>query len=793
MTHSRDMVKQLILEEKAGLCSGKNFWYTKAAERLGLEAVMMTDGPHGLRKQDGESDHLGINQSVPATCFPTACATASSFDTELMYRIGEALGEECLKEEVGVILGPGANSKRSPLCGRNFEYISEDPCVTGEIAAALIQGIQSKGVGTSIKHFAANSQEKCRMVSDSIVDERALREIYLAGFETAVKKAQPWTVMCSYNKLNGIYASENRRLLTDILRDEWNFKGLVVTDWGAASDRVQGILAGEDLEMPGPSPSNDKKIIDAVKAGELPEEALDLCVARILELLEKSSENKKKEYACDMEAHHGLARQAAAESAVLLKNEHNILPASREASTAVIGAFAETPRYQGAGSSKINPAKMEHFLAAMNERGIPYEYAPGYELKDEGRAEELRELAVKAAKEKAIVFLFAGLPDEYESEGFDRDNLSMPESHNRLIEEVAAVNENVVVILMCGAPVQMPWKDRVKGILLAYLGGQAGGSACADLLYGSSNPCGKLAETFPEAVEDTPCHAWYPSPNKNAEYRESIFTGYRYYLTAEKPVAFPFGFGLSYTSFEYSGLSLSSLDFREEQSLTARVSVTNTGKRAGAEIVQLYVSQKDPVIFKAERELKGFRKVFLEPGETKEVCFELDFRSFAYYDTVHSEWAVENGTYEIQIGASSADIRLIAPIKAVGFSEGASEIIRERLKDTAYYNLSRERGLSITREEFELLYGRDIIEEKRGKPFDINSTLNDIKETPAGKDVAEMFRQQAAQMLGSGGNGDIERMMQAMLMDMPLRNFMMFSGGALGIEQINGILEMLNA
>lgn len=792
MTTAKELVKQMTLEEKAGLCSGHDFWHLKSVERLGLNKIMVTDGPHGLRKQAEESDHLGINNSVPATCFPTACTTACSFDRELMFEIGKAIGEECQQEKVAVVLGPGVNIKRSPLCGRNFEYVSEDPYVTGQIASALISGVQSQGVGTSLKHFAANNQEKGRMISNSVIDERALREIYLPGFEEAVKSAQPWTVMCSYNLLNGIYASENKTLLTDILRTEWGFEGLVVTDWGATNDRVKGVEAGLDLEMPSSNGMNDALIVKAVQEGKLSEEALDTVVERVVELILKAQENQKEDFVYDKGVHHNLAVKAAEQSAVLLKNEGGILPAAIENQVLVVGAFAKTPRYQGAGSSKINPTQLDNAVDAIKALGGRVEYAEGYCLKDHSIQEAMIKEACKAAEGKEKVFIFAGLPDEYESEGFDRTNLSMPESHNKLIEEVVKVNENVVVVLLCGAPIVMPWADKVKGILLAYLGGQGTGTACAKLLYGKANPSGKLAETFPMALEDNPSYNYFPGGTRSVEYRESIFVGYRYYDKADKAVAYPFGYGLSYTDFEYSGLKVSG----ENCDLKVQVTVTNTGKVAGAEVVQLYVAKKESNIFRAEKEIKGFTKVFLAPGESKQVEIKLNERSFAYYNAEINNWSVEGGAYEIKVGASSRDIRLSVSVEVEG--DGAEEKLSS-LKETApvYFNLPKE-GLKVSAKEFKALYGRELPPSERvpGEPFTLNSSMGEIQCTQTGQQVLGMLQAQVAQMFGGSseeeGSNDIAMMFEAMIMDMPLRNLIMMSQGQVGTDQLNGMIYMMN-
>ena len=790
--NSKDLVKQMTLEEKASLCSGQNFWQLKALERLGLPSIMVTDGPHGLRKQAGSSDHLGISESVEATCFPTAVTTACSFDRALLSAMGEALGEECLQEDVAVLLGPGANIKRSPLCGRNFEYISEDPYLTGELAAALIQGVQSKGVGTSLKHFAANNQETRRMSTNSVVDERALHEIYLTGFEKAVKQGKPWTVMCSYNLLNGFYMSENHELLTEFLRDDWGFEGLVVTDWGAVCNRVTGIKSGLDLEMPGSGGYNDGKIVQAVQDGTLDEAALDIAAERVVSMMLRAKENRREGYTYDAAAHHALACRAAAESAVLLKNEENILPLQADASVAVIGEFAKTPRYQGAGSSRINPAQLDCAFDALTARGIAAEYAPGYVLKDKDEANlaALREEACRIAQDQDIVLLFAGLPDAYESEGFDRVKLELPPEQNELIEAVAAVNPNVVVLLQCGSPVLLPWADKVKGILLCYLGGQAGGSAAAQLLLGESNPGGKLAESFPIVYTDAPSCGYFPGGQKSVEYRESIFVGYRYYDTAKKAVAYPFGYGLSYTSFSYSDLKLSADSYAGEGEITAEFTVTNTGACAGAEIVQIYVGRAgESEIFRCEKELKGFDKVFLQPGESQTVRIALDARAFSYYNAPAECWAIEGGAYTVSVGASSRDIRLTATVQVTGDGKEAQLAY---LKDAVptYFNLPQG-VFTVSDAEYTALYGDELPPSERedGEPYTMNSTLADIKDTMIGKPIYLAATQKAAEM--AGDNEAMKRMVESMVLDMPLRSLVVVSQGAFSYDMLEEILTVI--
>ena len=649
------LVSQMTLEEKAGLCSGLDFWHTKPVERLNVPAVMVSDGPHGLRKQDDKADHLGVNDSIKAVCMPAACATAASFDRALIGKMGAAIGESCQHENLGVVLGPAVNIKRSPLCGRNFEYFSEDPYLAGEMSAAYINGVQSKNVGTSIKHFAANNQEHRRMSSSSNADERTLREIYFPAFEISVRKAQPWTVMCSYNRLNGVYASENSWLLTDVLRKEWGFKGYVMSDWGAVSNRVAGVAAGLDLEMPGSGGINDRKIVAAVKAGELDEKIVDQACERILEINYRYLENAKPETPWDQEADHELSAAIAAECMVLLKND-GVLPLSKADPVAFIGEFASKPRFQGGGSSHINSFKTTSAVQAAE--GLPVTYAQGYSVEKDEATDDMIAEAVKAAKAAKVAVVFAGLPDSYESEGYDRSHMAMPACQNKLIEAVAEANPNTVVVLHNGSPVEMPWLGKVKAVLEAYLGGQAVGIATVKLLYGDANPCGHLAETFPVKLSDNPSYLYYGGEGNEADYREGIFVGYRYYDKKEMDVLFPFGHGLSYTTFAYSDLRLSAEKITDNDTLTATVTVKNTGNRAGKTVVQLYVGDQKSEVLRPVRELKGFEKVELQPGESKDVTFTLNKRSFAYWNTQIHDWHVETGAFTIEVGQSSRAIEV---------------------------------------------------------------------------------------------------------------------------------------
>lgn len=681
----KKLISQMTLEEKAGLCSGEGFWHTKAVERLGIPAVMVSDGPHGLRKQDKESDHVGINDSIVAVCFPAACATASSFDTDLIEKMGQTLGEECQAEDVSVLLGPGVNIKRSPLCGRNFEYFSEDPYLTGKMAAAFIKGVQKWDVGTSIKHFAVNNQEYNRMSCSSEVSERVLREIYLPGFEEAVKEAQPKTVMCSYNKINGVYAAENPHLLTEILRDEWGFEGYVVTDWGAVNDRVKGLLAGLDLEMPSSNGYNDKKIVKAVLDGELDEAVLDTAVERILKVIFSYVDHKHPEAVFDKEKDHQKAVEIETECAVLLEN-NGVLPLKSEQKVVYIGEFAEKPRFQGAGSSHINAYKVSSALEVAQRKGRNVVYTKGFPYDKNELDEERIAEAVEKAKEADVAVIFAGLPDSYESEGYDRSDLKMPECQNRLIEAVAAVQPNTVVVLHNGSPVETPWADSVAAILEMYLGGEGVGEACDKLLYGEANPSGRLAETFPYRLEDNPSYLNFPGDGKKVHYAEGIYVGYRYYEAKKLPVRWAFGHGLSYTTFAYSNLRLSKATMEDDTILQVSVDVTNTGSVAGKEVVQLYVSDKTGTPARPVKELKGFVKLALGPGETKTATMTLTSRDLSYYNEELSDWYAPSGIYEILIGHASNDIRLKTTIqfttkKLLPFTVTGSTTIGELMTD----------------------------------------------------------------------------------------------------------------
>lgn len=655
----KELVSQMTLEEKAGMCSGLDFWHLKSVDRLDIPSVMVSDGPHGLRKQDDKADHLGINESIKAVCFPPAVLSACSFDRDLLRELGDTVGKEAQATDVSVVLGPAVNIKRSPLCGRNFEYYSEDPYLAGESAAAFIDGVQSHHVGTSIKHFAANNQELNRMSCSSEVDERTLREIYLPAFETAVRKSQPYTVMCSYNKINGTYSSENPWLLTEVLRDEWGFEGYVMSDWGAVNERVPGLKAGLDLEMPTSGGLTDREIVAAVQDGSLDESVLDQAVERILRITFTWLDNRE-EQDFTLEADHETARRIAEESMVLLKNE-NVLPLTPSENVVFIGGFAKKPRYQGGGSSHINSFRVDSAIDAVRDIA-EVSYVEGFSSSKDIYDEKLAAEAVEAAKKADKAVIFAGLPDSFESEGYDRSHMRLPECQDRLIREIAEVQPNTIVVLHNGSPVEMPWKDDVKGLLEAYLGGQAGGSAVVNILYGKVNPSGKLAETLPLKLSDNPSYLNFAEREK-VNYSEGVFVGYRYYDAKEMEVAFPFGHGLSYTTFKYSNLKLDRTEMTDQDTLTVSVDVTNTGSRAGKEVVQLYVSDRTGSVRRPLKELKGYEKVSLDPGETKTVTMTLDKRSFAWYSTELHDWYAASGEYEILIGASSRDIRLTEKIR----------------------------------------------------------------------------------------------------------------------------------
>lgn len=769
----KKLVNELTLEEKASLCSGADFWHTEAIDRLNIPAAMVSDGPHGIRKQENLADHMGVAESIKAIGFPTASAMACSFDRDLLHKVGDALGEECVAEDLAVLLGPGINMKRSPICGRNFEYYSEDPVVAGELGAAFVNGVQEHGVGTSLKHFAANNQEWRRMSISAEIDERTLREIYLAAFETVVKKAQPWTIMCSYNRINGVYSCENDWLLNKVLRDEWGFEGLVMTDWGAMDERVPSLKAGLDLEMPDCHGETDKLIVKAVQSGELEESVLDTAVERILTMVDKYLTARKDidpasmvhplpssvERGYDVAAHHALARTTAEQSAVLLKNE-DILPLQKDKKIAFIGEFAKVPRIQGGGSSHINNTSIE---SALDAAGDSVSYAQGFHIDEETTDETLLQEAITLAKESDVAVIFAGLPDSFESEGFDRTHLNMPANQNELIARISEVQPNVVVVLHSGSLIAMPWLDKVAGVLQMYLAGQASGGAAVNLLFGDATPCGKLAETFPLHLEDNPSYLNFPGNREKVCYQEGVFIGYRYYDKKKMDVLFPFGYGLSYTDFTYSnmkvtvnGKNAADVDMiKETDEIVVSADITNTGNCDGAEIVQLYI--KNPVVYeiRPEKELRDFAKVFLKAGETKTVTFTLNARAFSYYETRIHDWYAESGDYEILLASSSRDIRLQDTVSITG---------SKKIPFVADY---------VTTCEDVELFAKD------------GSALDEMLR---GSGFAEATDHDGDDSMGSG----TADMMKAMFTGTPLHSILSFSSEELTYEDIQDTIRKLN-
>ena len=754
MTDIQSIVTQMTLEEKAALCTGASPWSTTPVERLGVPEMIVADGPHGLRRVP--DIHSMAMHSLPATCFPTASCSASTWDVALLGELGAALAEEAIALNVDVVLGPGVNMKRSPLGGRNFEYFSEDPYLAGELAVSFIQGVQAKGVGTSLKHYAANNQEYQRFSISSEVDERTLREIYLPAFEKAVKEAQPWTVMCSYNKVNGAFASEHHTLLTEILKDEWGFEGLVVSDWGAVRDRVAALRGGLDWEMPGPQARRVQAVVEAVRSGELAEATLDESVRRILRIVFMAQETPKGG-AFDVDAHHSLARKIAAEGMVLLKND-GLLPLKGHRRIAVIGRSAQAAHFQGGGSSHINPTRVDVPFQELQARAGDAEltYAEGYPADDSFR-QDLIDEAVGLARSADVALLYIALPTYKESEGYDRADLDLTAQQVALIQAVAKVQPKTVVVLNNGAPVAMSaWIDAVPAVLEGWMMGQAGGGALADILFGRVNPCGKLAETFPLKLSDTPAYLNWPGGAGKVHYGEGLFIGYRYYDARELPVLFPFGHGLSYTTFAYSNARASAQTFRDVDGLTVTVDVTNTGGMAGKEIVQVYVRDRASGLVRPDKELKGFAKVALQPGETQPVAIKLDFRAFAYYHPEYKQWITEDGDFDILIGSSAADIR---------------------------------QALAVT------------LESTLSLPciLDRESTIREWMADPRGKAVFGPFyaqmEEQSRKMFGGGDENVAGMDFMDMLGDMPLVSVMMWQQDALPMhpeDLVDGLLAQVH-
>lgn len=719
-----EIINKMSLEEKAQLCVGADYWSSREFEKYGIPKIKMSDGPHGLRVQKEKADNLGINESEISICFPTSSTLANSWNRSMAYQLGKALGQEAKTEGINIVLGPAINIKRTPLCGRNFEYFSEDPYLTGILGSEYVKGLQEQNVGACVKHFAVNNQENRRRTINVVIDERNLREIYLKAFEMIIEKSKPWSIMSAYNKVNGEYCSENTHLLEELLRREWNYKGIVISDWGAENNRVKGIENNHELEMPGGRGNGVEEIIEAVKTGKISESKLNNIVDRIITIAKRGKKiNKSEKY--DKEEHHKIAEKIAEESIVLLKNEEHILPIYNK-KIALVGDMAKYPRYQGAGSSTINPYKIENAYDNFKENNIIFDYAKGYERIESENDEELLKEAIKVAKKNKIVVLFIGLTENFEAEGVDRENLNIPENQNRLVEEIYKVNKNIIVVLSNGAPIAMPWKDKVKAIITGYLGGEAGTRAMVNCILGKVNPSGKLAETYPEKIEDIPCYKNYPGNELTVEYQESIYVGYRFYDTNNVNVLFPFGYGLSYTEFEYSNLKIN----KKRNEIEILFKIRNIGNMKGKEIAQIYISQENSCIFKPKKELKEFEKIELNVGEEKEIKIVLSKKAFEYYNPETCSWRVERGKYKILIGKSSKDIVLEKEV----FIESKDKNIEKQYPKKYYRGNINE----ITDSDFEELLGRKI-PNKYLKLEELNeeNTLEQIKETKIGNYIYE--------------------------------------------------------
>lgn len=778
------IVKNLSLEEKCKFCCGIDFWHSYGIDKMNIPSIMLCDGPHGLRKEESERFMFMSPKVIKSTCFPTATALASTFDEELINRMGKALGEECRRKDVAVLLSPGINIKRLPICGRNFEYFSEDPYLSGKMSAALIRGIQSKGVAACLKHFAANSQEKYRMTINSIIDERALREIYLKGFEIAIKGANPWCVMMAYNRLNGQYCCENKYLMQDILRNEWNYDGCIISDWGGVNDIISSINNGLNLEMPGYKDDYYKILQKAVETNKLDEKILNQSVTKVIELILRYKEGKKIPYKCNFKDHIDLAEKIAESSAVLLKNDDNILPGNNSQKVGIIGRLAKEPVYQGLGSSHVNANTIDNAYDVFVHNNCNINYADGYSLENDEIDELLLKKAIEVAKNKDIVYLFIGLPKYYEAEGYDRKNLKLPKSHDNLVYEISRVNKNLVVILQGGSVVEMPWSHIPKGILLTHLSGCRGGNATVNLLLGNQNPSGKLSETYANTFEDYPSVQFYPGDNNYVEYRESIFIGYRYFDSADINVKYPFGFGLSYTTFEYSNMKIK---YNNYNNMEISVTVTNVGDLEGKEVAQLYVSCLYSKLFRAKQELKGFKKINLKPKESKEVTFILDEGCFTYYNIQSHQYEVEEGQYGISIGSSSRDIKFSTVVNKRG---NTVKTIDYKAKYQSYYELYKKK-LSPTELEFENIYNKELpIINKQIYPFTINSTINDIKSIYGGDLIISAINKKANKFVS--GDKAMEITVKESLNDQPFRLIAMVTRGAINRKSIQGFVDLLN-
>lgn len=795
MTHDGSPdASRLADERKVALLSGHDEWRLEAVPELGLAPAMMTDGPHGLRKV-GSGGLLDAVRSTPATCFPTAAALGSSWDRGLVREVGTAIGREARDQGVAVVLGPGVNIKRHPLCGRNFEYFSEDPLLAGELAAAWIEGSQSLGAGACLKHYAVNNQETHRMVVDVVVDDRTLREVYLPAFEIAVRQAQPWTVMSAYNRVGGTYCSQHPWLLDTVLRDEFGFEGLVVSDWGANDDRVAAVAAGLDLEMPGGASVHDAAVLAALHDGSLPRGDLDACVQRVVDLLARAAEAAATPLAGDLDpaAHHALARRAAAESSVLLENGSGLLPVDPGVHVAVIGDFAVHPRYQGSGSSRVTPSRLDVPLDEIRglaaAAGGKVTYSRGYDEDSADRA-DLVEAAVAAARDADVAVVFAGLPGAWESEGFDRQHMRLPDQHNRLVAAVAAANPDTVVVLAGGAPVEIPWVDTVAAVLCCYLGGQAVGGAVADVLYGVGEPGGRLAETFPRRREDIASDQWFPGSARQVQYREGLYVGYRFFETADADVLFPFGHGLSYTRFELDAAELSADAFDADGAagLAVSVEVANVGERAGSEVVQIYVRPVDSPVHRPALELRGFDKVHLAAGERTTVTCTLDRRAFAHWDTKSDGWQVCPGRYEVLVATSARNVHAVLPVEVRSSFAAATGAATRR------YGRFTENGFVVDDEEFSTLLGRPIPAEEPPRPFHRNSTIGDLGATPLGRPVLAALRGIVGLLLRRADtDGGLRVMIDRALPELPLRNLASMTGGHISLRAVDHLVAFANA
>ncbi len=785
MDEIQHLLKKLTLKEKCLLLTGKNFWETETFEKLNLPNLVLNDGPFGVRKVSGKAE--AFENSVPATCFPSSVALASSWNDRLVNSVGKALGEECRDQGVDVLLGPGMNIKRNPLCGRNFEYFSEDPYLTGKIASSYIRGLQSTGVHACVKHFLANNQEDLRYTVNAIIDERALREIYARGFEIAIKESEPSLVMCSYNRINGLHVSRNEEILKTLLRDKLGFKGLIVSDWGAVVNLGDSIKAGLNLEMPG-GYQNTKELIKRVENNTLTEEEIDEAITPLLKLMTLKRDTQKK-INCDYEKNHKLAVTAVEESAVLLKNEDNILPLEKKTNLAILGPFARNPRIQGAGSSKVNPTKVVSFLDVLEQNYITYTYSEGYSFENENLEEELLNEAKRKAEKAEVVIMFLGLPESSEAEGFDRNDILMPNNQTLFIEEISKVNPNIVVVLTAGSPVNMQWYPFAKAILHTHLSGQGVGEGTYNLLFGKANPSGKLTESYPYYESDCPSSNYFGRKRVNVEYRESIFVGYRYYELAKKHLQFPFGFGLSYTKFSYRDLAIDKDKISKDEKVKVTISVKNYGKYPGKEVVQLYVGQRFPILFKPIKELKRYQKIYLKPNETKEVTFTLSKDDFKYYDIDLGRFAVEDGTYNIYVGPCSDDVQS-RMITVVSDDPKPDKNYQKFAK--SYYNLESFERLYIPFREFEDIYGRDIthVYPSMKRPFTQENTLSDTKAYWSGRFIINKIKEIAKDL--AQGEDENEEMILNSFLDVPFRSYVQLTSGEVTPRQVKGIINFCN-